>query len=245
MSLPKFLPAVKQPQQITFTVPETWEDMANRPDLIEVVKGHIAKVGLVGYEKEGLLVYLGGSSRKLTKPLSLVIKGESNSGKDKVQRTPIELMPPEDVLDFMEMTRKAFYYLPEGADPETYMAHKTYLGGERSHEETPEQRDNTKALRMMLSHGYVSQKGVKDLSGREVRILGPLNYSETTTKKSIFNEDANRVIQIALDMPFNQRRNVLYEMCRNYGEDKAKVEEERETVRELHRELGVTGRPLS
>lgn len=178
-------------QRVPRPRPDTLE-LARVPDLIEAIQRDIAAVGLVGEKDSGLLLYVAYSSRKLNKPLSVIVKGPSGSGKDEVQRRPAELMPPEDVKDLMSITPNALYY----NEPE-WLKHKILLGGERSHQDDDAQRDRTAAIRQMLSHGYITKSTVGErLRGREIRQNGPISYSETTTMDSVFKEDANRCLQV-------------------------------------------------
>src|SRR5262249_1343925 len=103
--------------------------LGKHPNLISAIHRDIATVGLVGEAGSGLIGYIAYSSRKLKKPLSVVIKGQSSSGKDEVQRRPSDLMPPEDVKDLMSITPQALYYNQKG-----WLKHKVLLGGERRHQ---------------------------------------------------------------------------------------------------------------
>jgi hypothetical protein len=170
-------------------------DLRDEPDLVAAIRRDLRTAGLVGNSDAGLLVYLAYSSRKLAKPISTIIKGPSSSGKDEVQRRPADLMSPEDVIDAMDITPQALYYQEPG-----WLKNKIVLGGERSHQDDPFQRDRTKAIRHMLSHGYITKRTVEQgLKGKDIRQDGPISYSETTTRDSIFDEDANRCLQVETD----------------------------------------------
>jgi hypothetical protein len=185
--------------------------LAREPNLIAAIERDIASVGLVGEEDAGLLVYLAYSSRKLDKPLSVIIKGPSGSGKDQVQRKPAELMPPEDVVEFMSASPQALYYGTPGS-----FKNKVLLGGERSHQDDDAQRDKTAAIRQMISKGSINKHTVKDGEGKEIHQEGPVSYSETTTLDSIFTEDANRCLQIYTDDSEEQTlrvRDAIAERC--------------------------------
>ena len=82
-------------------------ELATDPNLIETIQRDIAALGLVGERDAALLVYLAYSSRKLNKPVSVIIKGPSGSGKDEIQRKPALLMPQKDVKDLMSVTPQA------------------------------------------------------------------------------------------------------------------------------------------
>lgn len=166
--------------------------LAGEPKLIDAIRKDISAIGLVGESDAGLLVYLAYSSRQLNRPLSVIIKGPSGSGKDEIQRRPADLMPPEVIISAMSLTPQALYY----GEPD-WLKHKIVIGGERSHQDDDVQRDRTAAIRQMLSHGFITKQTVADSKTVTLRQDGPISYSETTTKESIFREDANRCIQIS------------------------------------------------
>jgi hypothetical protein len=205
--------------------------LARELDLIVAIKRDIAAVGLVGEADAWLLLYLAYSSRKLNKPISVIVKGPSGSGKDEIQRRPANLMPPEDVIDAMSITPQSLFYGEPG-----WLAHKIVLGGERKHEDDDAQRDRTAAIRQMLGHGYITKQTVK-CQGQHIRQDGPICYTETTTKDSIFREDANRCLQISTDASKQQTRKVLVAQAVRYrpGPDSAglKVDE----VKQRHNEF--------
>jgi hypothetical protein len=205
-------------------------DFALQPNLIETIRRDIAAVGLVGESDNGLLVYLAYSSRMLDKPLSVIIKGRSGSGKDMVQRRPADLMPPEDIVDAMDLTPKALFYVPEDG-----LRNKIVLGGERSQQDTPEQRDRTRALRMLLGQGYISQQTVDvNRQGQGIRRDGPISYSETTTLESIFQEDANRCLQIEADDTPEQTQAVVDTIFSRYDPGAKDFAEQVEQVKHKH-----------
>src|SRR5262249_51604475 len=184
-------------------------------------------------EDPALLVYLAYSSRKLRKPLSVIIKGPSGSGKDEVQRRPADLMPPEDVKDLMSVTPNALYYNEPG-----WMEHKILLGGERSHQDDDAQQDRTAAIRQMLSHGYITKATVGEgLQGREIRQDGPVSYSETTTKDSIFKEDANRCLQVNTNPSAKLTKQVLLAHGRRYQPGPDSADDTAQRAKDRHHEF--------
>jgi hypothetical protein len=207
--------------------------LAREPDLLAAIQQDIAAGGLVGEEDAALLVYLAYSSRKLNKPLNVIIKGPSGSGKDEVQRRPADLMPPEDVKDLMSITPQALYYNEPG-----WLQQKILLGGERSHQDDEAQRDRTAAVRQMLSHGYITKSTVGEgLKGREIRQDGPISYSETTTQDSIFREDANRCLQVNTNPSTKLTRQVLRAQGQRYQPGQDAADKEAATAKQRHHEF--------
>lgn len=62
-------------------MPADVPELATDPNLIKAIQRDIAAMGLVGETDSGVLLYLAYSSRRLNKPLSVIIKGPSGSGK--------------------------------------------------------------------------------------------------------------------------------------------------------------------
>jgi hypothetical protein len=130
----------------------------------------------------------------------------------------------------MSITPNALYYHEQG-----WLEHKILLGGERKHEDSDEQRDKTAAVRQMLSHGYISKATVVEgLKGREIRQDGPVSYSETTTKDSIFQEDANRCLQINTSADVELTRRILRAQSANYMPGQDNGQERKENIRRQH-----------
>jgi hypothetical protein len=207
-------------------------ELAREPDLVAAVRRDIAAVGLVGESDPALLVYLAYSSRKLNRPISVIVKGPSGSGKDEIQRRPADLMPPDDVLDLMSVTPQALYYGEPG-----WLSHKVLLGGERSHQDDDVQRDRTAAIRQMLSHGYITKQTVVEGKGRFVRQDGPVSYSETTTKDSVFREDANRCLQVNTDAGSKLTGHILAARAKAYLPGPDSTHDDRAKVRARHHEF--------
>ncbi|KKM84523.1 hypothetical protein LCGC14_1298370 [marine sediment metagenome] len=214
-------------------------ELARDSNLIERIQRDIAALGLVGEENNGLLTYIVYSSRKQTGPPSIIIKGPSSSGKDKVQRVPARLIPDDDVYDLMSITPQALYYGEDG-----WLKNKIMLGGERSHDDNPMQRDKTAAIRQMLSHGYITKATVEEGKAKYIRQDGPIVYSETTTKNSIFKEDANRCFQIETDDSDQLTQRVKAEIAARYKGESATTAEDLEEIIEQHHEFQNSLEPV-
>lgn len=67
-------------------------------------------VGYVGEETNKLLAYLVATSRKLDRPLSLLIESRSGAGKSALQDAVAKLMPEEETLKYNRITDQALFY---------------------------------------------------------------------------------------------------------------------------------------
>jgi len=211
-------------------------DLRKKSDVLAATEADLRTLGLVGETDAALLVYVAYSSRKLARPLCVIVKGPSGSGKDQVQRIPARLIPPADVHDFISITPNALYYGEPG-----WLRHKVVLGGERRHEDTDEGRDKTAAIRQMISQGYISKATTRSVGGihqtETVRQDGPISYSETTTQDSIFREDANRCLQVTTNVSREQTRAVVTARTGDYLPGTSSVVKRRDEAIRRHHEF--------
>jgi hypothetical protein len=201
--------------------------MARDSNLIDRLREDMAAVGLVGEEDNGLLTLVCYTSRILKRPVSLLIRGGTSTGKDIVQRVPARLIPPEDVIAGSSITPQAFYYGHKG-----WLRHKVILGGERKHQKDEAQKDATAALRMLLSNGCIDKIVTLNISGvlvtKRIHQDGPVSYSETTTAgtDSIFREDINRMVQLYTDESEKQNADVCNAIGAEYDPDAEDTDEQ-------------------
>jgi hypothetical protein len=164
-------------------------------NLLVRITADLRFVGIVGEESNGLILYLTGTSSQLARPLSVIVRGASSSGKSFLCERVGRLFPPEVVLVATDLTTNALYYFEPGK-----LRHRLVVSGERSRIDDDERAEATRALREMIEAGELS-KGVpmKDGEGRLVtRVIkqpGPISHVETTTLGTIFQEDANRCLR--------------------------------------------------
>ena len=190
------------------------------PKLIDRIAADIAALGLVGEVEAGLLGYVMGTSRILNKPLAVLYHGQSSSGKSVVQRVPLRLFPDDTKIDATAITSASLFR----AGPNE-LSHKILIGGERRHATDDNSADATAALRQLLSEGRISKmlciKEGGDWVRKLIEVEGPVSYSESTTNKSTFAEDLNRMIQVTTDESEKQTRAVMKGVARVYSQDEA------------------------
>ena len=182
------------------------------PNLIATIQQDIGAVGLVAEEQAGLLTYATGTSRLLSDPNALIIRGPSSAGKTTIPDKVSRLFPDEVVIRATSVTPQALYYGEEG-----WLRNKWLLMGEVAHAADP---DYTAAIRQLISEKKISK--VVTITGQgppETRLIeqeGPVAYTETTTKTSMFGEDLNRKIQVMVDDSPEQTRRVMRAVAGRY-----------------------------
>jgi hypothetical protein len=179
------------------------------PRLLERIAADLQKRGIVGERLNALTIYLAAVSTQLRKPLSIIMKGLSASGKSYIVACVADLFPPEVVLAATSLTTNALYYFKPGT-----LRHRWIVAGERSRIEDDDRAEATRALREMIESGRLSKAvPVKQNDGHITTELveqeGPISFIETTTLGNIFEEDANRCLLISTDECEEQTERIL------------------------------------
>ncbi len=198
------LPGGKKERIVSNKKKTTLPGLATDPELIQTIRSDIESLGVVGESDLALLIYLAGSSRLLEKPLRLIVRGKSGSGKSFPLAIVSRMFPPESVLLATSITPQALYYGQEG-----WLQNKFIVKGERSRRNDDETADATAAIRQLISENRISK--VVTVKGEAVTIeqKGPIAFCETTTSDSIFNEDLNRCLQVFADDSEEQTRRIV------------------------------------
>ncbi|WP_146742164.1 CHC2 zinc finger domain-containing protein, partial [Lonsdalea populi] len=83
------------------------------PELITRIGNDLAACGVVGESTNLIAGYLAAVSRKLEKPLAVLIQSSSAAGKSSLMDAVLNLIPPEERLQYSAMTGQSLFYLGE------------------------------------------------------------------------------------------------------------------------------------
>jgi hypothetical protein len=184
------------------------EDCLREPDLLDRAAQDVEALGVAGEDRLTRTLYLLGTSRLLPRPLAMIAKGPTASGKSYVVEKVSRLFPPEAVLRATSLTPQSLYYMEKGA-----LRHRWVVAGERSRKEDDDTAEATRALREMISSGRLSKLiPLKDEGGMLTALIeqeGPIAYVESTTRERVFDEDENRMLSVYTDEQPGQTRRVL------------------------------------
>lgn len=201
--------------------------MLQDPELIARVIEDIAELGVAGEHELVATLYLVGTSRLLERPAAAIVQGPTSSGKSFIIQRVAMLFPPEAVVHATQMTPQALYHMRPGA-----LVHRFLVAGERAHAQNDDTADATKALREMISEGWLVKQVPEKVEGQgivtvEKRVDGPIAYIESTTISKVFEEDANRCILLSTDERPGQTRRVLAKLATGYVGGAGKKDRER------------------
>jgi hypothetical protein len=165
------------------------------PNLIERLKQAFHLAGIIGEEANTLVAYLAGVSRKLERPLAIIIQSASAAGKSTLMDAVLSFFPEEDRIKYSAMTGQSLYYLGE-----TNLQHKILAVVEEAGAEKA-----SYALKLLQSEGEltIASTGKDPNTGRmvtqEYHVQGPVMLFLTTTAINLDEELQNRCLTLAVD----------------------------------------------
>lgn len=165
------------------------------PDLAERIVNDLASCGVVGEATNLLTGYLAATSRKLDKPLAVLIQSSSAAGKSSLMDAVLGLIPEEERVQYSAMTGQSLYYLGE-----TSLQHKILAIAEEEGV-----RQAAYALKLLQSDGElkIASTGKDESSGelvtREYSVQGPVMLMLTTTASDVDEELLNRCLVLTVN----------------------------------------------
>ena len=170
-------------------------DLLQSPELVARILADFATCGLVGEDTNKLVGYLAAISRKLDKPLGVVVQSSSAAGKTTLMDAVLAFVPQEDKVKYSAMTGQSLFYMGE-----TNLKHKALAiveeeGASRA----------SYALKLLQSEGEltIASTGKDPQSGnlitQQYRVEGPVALLLTTTARDLDEELMNRCLVLSVD----------------------------------------------
>jgi len=169
-------------------------DFFKKPKLGKRTLGLIQQSGLVGEQKNGLLLFFLYLSRLMDEPLHAIIFGKSGNGKTYLQTKIGECLPEESVRTITSLTENTLYYSASG-----FWKHKVLLI-----EDLEGVYNAFLPLREFMSKQSITKLTTdKDAKGNNVQkiltVEGPVCVSGATTQGHIYEDNANRSFLLHID----------------------------------------------
>jgi DNA primase len=169
--------------------------LLKNPKLFDEILCDLETLGVVGEQTNKIVCYLTAISRKLEKPLSVLIQSRSSAGKSTVQNAVLRLVPEEDYESYTRVTDQALFYKEEGS-----LVHKIL-----AIEEDAGVGGAAYSIRNMQSAGKitVATTGKDPATGKmkteNYEVKGPVAVMLTTTSAELDQETASRFISLSID----------------------------------------------
>lgn len=165
------------------------------PDLLDRILGDFERCGIVGESINKITAYIAAVSRKLERPLAVVVQSSSAAGKTSLMEAVLAFVPEEERVKYSAMTGQSLFYMGE-----TNLKHKVLAiveeeGASRA----------TYALKLLQSEGELTiASTAKDpetgnLTTQEYRVEGPVMIFLTTTAIEVDEELLNRCLVLSVD----------------------------------------------
>lgn len=206
-------------------------------DLVKITMKAIEKTGLVGEERNGLLLFFLYLSRFTDEPLHAIIFGKSGSGKTYLQTRVSECLPQESLRTITSLTENTLYY-----SEKDFWKHKVLLI-----EDLEGVYQAFLPLRELMSRQTITKLTTdKDIKGNNVqRVLvveGPVCVSGATTNTQIYEDNANRSFLLHVDETPDHAQAVMHYQRRQQAG--LVNEKEQNTWRQLLRNAQRLLRPV-
>ncbi|MCF6274781.1 MAG: CHC2 zinc finger domain-containing protein [Robiginitomaculum sp.] len=165
------------------------------PDLLGQITRDAHACGIVGEDGNLVTAYLACISRKLEKPLAVLIQSTSAAGKSALMDAVLAFVPEEEQVAYAAMTGQALFYLGETALKRKVLAIAEEEGA----------RDAGYALKRLQSQGDLSMAstGKDPVTGKlvtqEYKVEGPMALMMTTTAIDLDEELKNRCLVLTVN----------------------------------------------
>ena len=216
-------------------------ELLKSPNLIERILGDFAACGVVGEETNKLVGYLAVTSRKLDRPLAVIIQSSSAAGKSSLMDAVLRFMPLEEQVNYSAMTGQSLFYMG-GMD----LQHKILSIAE---EEGVAQASY--ALKLLQSEGQLTiastgkDPGTGRMETQEYHVEGPVMIFLTTTAIDIDEELLNRCLVLTVDENREQTRAIHDQQRHNETLEGLLSSQDSASIRTLHQNAQRLIRPLA
>lgn len=170
--------------------------LVGAPNLLQQFWRDSRRLGLVGESRAAKLVFLALHTRHndgvSARPVSIVVKGSTSSGKSYVVKTTIRFLARGSIVEMSGMSPKWMVYASQQG---LSLANK-YL---YVHEHTGLDEEVEGMLRVLLSEGRIIWRTVIDQVAHTLEVDGPTGLIETTTRISIHPENETRMLSIPVN----------------------------------------------
>jgi DNA primase len=211
------------------------------PDLIEQILKDFDLLGVVGETTNKLVSYLAAVSRKLDKPLAVMVQSSSAAGKSSLMEAVLQLMPVEERVQYSAMTGQSLFYMGEQDLKHKILAIAEEAGATQT----------AYALKLLQSEGEVSiastgkNATTGNLETHVYRVEGPVMLFSTTTAIDIDEELMNRCLVLSVDESREQTQAIHQAQRQKRTLQGLRAKQQKEVLVTLHQNAQRLLRPLA
>ena len=215
-------------------------ELLKSSNLIDRILQDFECCGVVGEETNKLVGYLAATSRKLDRPLAVLLQSSSAAGKSSLMEAVLRFMPAEEQVSYSAMTGQSLFYMGS-----MDLRHKVLAIAE---EEGVQQASY--ALKLLQSEGELTiastgkDPGTGRMETQEYHVEGPVMIFLTTTAIDVDEELLNRCIVLSVDEDREQTQAIHRQQRWNDTLAGMLAAQERAELRKLHQNAQRLLRPL-
>lgn len=176
-------------------------ELLRSPDFFQKYYDALQRIGLVGEERNASVLLIAAVSRLLDRPLNIIVKGHSSSGKNHVVNRTLRLVPEDAVRELTSSSAQAWNYAGD------YFRHRIVYLQERN-----EASGAVHPARLLISEGRLVRSVTVNEGG--VRVTkryvaeGPIASISTTTRNQLEIDDETRHLSIWVDESPEQTKRI-------------------------------------
>ena len=216
-------------------------ELLKSSDLLDRILNDFDACGVVGERTNKLVGYLAATSRKLERPLAIMVQSSSAAGKSSLMEAILRFMPGEEQISYSAMTGQSLFYMG-GMD----LKHKVLAIAE---EEGIKQASY--ALKLLQSEGQLTiastgkNPGTGRMETQEYRVEGPVMIFLTTTAIDVDEELLNRCMILTVDEDSEQTKAIQNQQRTGQTLEGLIAGQRRASVANLHQNAQRLLRPLN
>lgn len=211
------------------------------PNLAERIVTDVEACGLVGEATNVLVGYLATVSRKLRRPLAVIVQSSSAAGKSSLMDAILDLIPDDERVQYSAMTGQSLFYLGEQD-----LQHKVLAIAEEEGV-----KHAAYALKLLQSEGEltIASTGKDEATGnlvtKDYRVQGPVMLFLTTTAIEIDDELLNRCLVLTVNESRQQTQAIHQRQRQRRTLAGLLTQQHADTVIDTHRNAQRLLRPLA
>ena len=205
-------------------------ELLKSENLMDRIADDLETCGLIGERENSLLAYLAMTSRKMEKPLAVIVQSSSSAGKSTLMDAVLEFLPFEDLIRYTAMTGQSLFYIGENDLVNKTLAISEEEGAERA----------AYAIKTLQSEGClrIASTGKNPKTGRmetqSYKVNGPAQVFLTTTNIDLDPELENRCLVLTVNESRKQTEDIQIMQRENDTLEGLKLKRQRFELRYKH-----------
>jgi DNA primase catalytic core len=234
--------AVKQEKiEITDSDKAAALELLKSENLLDRILDDFEGCGVVGERTNKLVGYLAATSRKLERPLAIMVQSSSAAGKSSLMEAILRFMPNEEQVAYSAMTGQSLFYMGGMNLKNKILAISEEEGI----------RQASYALKLLQSEGQLTiastgkDPGTGRMETQEYHVEGPVMIFLTTTAIDVDEELLNRCLVLTVDEDREQTRAILRRQRESRKAAGLRASAMKSSIVKLHQNAQRLLRPLA